>query len=162
MDPARVEYFMALALKQAEKAFQKREAPVGALIVYEGCVLARAYNQRERLQDPTAHAEVIALKKAAKKLGTWRLSECDLFVTLEPCPMCAGAIVQARVRKVYFGAYDAKAGAVGSVVDLFHGQKFNHQVKYEGGILKEECSHLLKNFFLMLRKEKQQQFRRDG
>lgn len=146
--------YMQMALNKARIAYQRGEAPVGAVIVKDGEVIARAYNKRETLRDPTAHAEVLAIKKASRKLGSWRLNGCDLYVTLEPCPMCAGAIIQSRIANVYFGARDLKAGAVGSVINLFEVERFNHKVRFCGGVLENECSEILTNFFSMLREIK--------
>ncbi len=146
--------FMKMALDKAHIAYKKGEAPVGAVIVKDGVVVARAYNKREMLKDPTAHAEVLVIKKASRKLGSWRLNGCDLYVTLEPCPMCAGAIIQARLSNVYFGARDLKAGAVGTVINLFEIERFNHKVRFFGGILENECSEILTKFFSMLRESK--------
>jgi tRNA(adenine34) deaminase len=147
-------YFMKEALKQAQKAYSLDETPVGAVVVYNGKIISRAYNKREMLQDPTAHAEIIALKKAASKIGSWRLLDCDIYVTLEPCAMCAGAIIHGRIRKVFIGAMDPKAGAAGSVVDLFNVDKFNHRVQVSSGIMENECSQILKKFFKSLREKK--------
>ncbi len=145
--------YMKEALREADKAFEKGEAPVGAIIVKEGKIIARAYNLREKNLDPTAHAEILAIRKAAGKLDGWRLSGCDMYVTLEPCAMCAGAIIQARISRVFFGADDPKAGAAGSVVNLFEERRFNHRVEVEAGIMKEECSQILKDFFRNLRSQ---------
>lgn len=150
------ELYMRQALKEAEKAYKKGEAPVGAIVVKNGRIIARAHNLREKNNDPTAHAEILAIKKAAKKLGGWRLLGCELYVTLEPCTMCAGAIIQSRIENLYFGALDPKAGAAGSVVDLFSEMIFNHKVEVEAGILKEECSQILKGFFKTLREAKKE------
>ncbi len=138
---------MREALKQAEIAYLQQEAPVGAIIVYQGKIIARAYNRKEELQDPTAHAEMLVLQKAAQYLGSWHLEEAELLVTLEPCPMCAYAMLQARIKRVIFGAYDPKTGAAGSVINLLQDKRFNHQVEVIGGILKEECGLLLQKFF---------------
>ena len=145
---------MKEALKEAQKASIKGEVPVGAVIIKEGKVIARAHNLREKNNDPTAHAEIIAIKKAAKKLGGWRLSGCDMYVTLEPCTMCAGAMIHARISKVYFGTDDPKAGAAGSILDIFGETRFNHKVEVESGILENECSGILKDFFKNLRGKK--------
>jgi tRNA(adenine34) deaminase len=145
------EHYMKQALKEAQKAYKKGEAPIGAVVVKEGKIIARAHNLREKNNDPTAHAEILALRKAAKKLGEWRLLGCDMYVTLEPCPMCAGAIIQARIERLYAGAMDLKAEAAGSVVDLFSETRFNHKVEVETGLLAEECSNILKVFFKELR-----------
>lgn len=148
------EFFMKEALKEAGKAYSKGETPIGAIIVKEDKIIARAHNLRELNSDPTAHAEILTLRKAAKRLGGWRVLDCDLYVTLEPCPMCAGAIIQSRIKRLFFGAKDPKAGAAGSVVDLFSEERFNHKVEVESGILEEECSKILKDFFKELREGK--------
>lgn len=145
------EKFMKEALKQAKQAYNKLEVPVGAVIVKDGKIIAKAYNQKECKNDTTNHAEILAIKKASKKLNSWRLIDCDMYVTLEPCSMCAGALIQSRVRKVYIGAQDAKTGACGSVLNLLEDYKFNHVVEVENGILKNECENLLKDFFKELR-----------
>lgn len=145
---------MKEALKEARKAYNKLEVPVGAVIVKDGKVIARAYNQKEMKQDTINHAEILAIKKASKKLESWRLVDCDMYVTLEPCSMCAGALIQSRIRKVYIGALDEKTGACGSVLNLLNDYDFNHKVEVETGILKEECEDMLKNFFKELREMK--------
>ncbi|HHT9157403.1 MAG TPA: tRNA adenosine(34) deaminase TadA [Candidatus Tripitaka californicus] len=141
------EHYMRLALKEAEKALEEDEVPVGAVIVHEGHIIARAHNQRERLKDPTAHAEMIAITQAAAYLENWRLEGVTLYVTKEPCIMCAGAMVQARLTSLVFGAFDEKGGACGSVVNLVEEPRFNHQVKVTGGVLAEESAVLLREFF---------------
>lgn len=141
------EHYMRLALKEAEKALEEDEVPVGAVIVHEGHIIARAHNQRERLKDPTAHAEMIAITQAASYLENWRLEGATLYVTKEPCIMCAGAMVQARLTSLVFGAFDEKGGACGSVVNLVEETRFNHQVKVTGGVLAEESAVLLREFF---------------
>lgn len=143
----RHEDWMRLALEQAEKAFALDEVPIGAVIVREGEILALSYNEKEKDQDPTAHAEVLAIRRAAEKLGHWRLSDSVLYVTLEPCPMCAGAIVQSRIKHLVYGAPDLKGGAVDSVVRLLQDNLWNHKVEVTAGILEEECAQILKNFF---------------
>ena len=148
------EYFMKEAFKEAEKAYEKLEVPVGAIIVKDGKIIARAYNQKESKTDTTKHAEILAIQKASKKLKSWRLIDCEMYVTLEPCTMCAGAIIHSRIKKVYIGAMDEKTGAVGSVLNLFEDYKFNHKPEVEKGILKEDCESLLKQFFKELRKLK--------
>ena len=145
------EKFMNEALKEAKKAYKKLEIPVGAIIVKDGKVIARAYNVKEEKNDTTKHAEIIAIQKASKKLESWRLNNCEMYVTLEPCAMCAGAIIQARLKKVYIGTMDEKTGACGSVLNLLQDYKFNHSVELEIGILKEESEKLLKEFFKELR-----------
>ena len=147
-------YYMNQALKEAEKAYQKLEVPVGAVIVKDGKIIARAHNQKETKMDTTKHAEILAIQKASKKLKSWRLIDCEMYVTLEPCTMCAGAIIHSRIKKVYIGAMDEKTGAVGSVLNLFEDYKFNHKPEVEKGILKEDCESLLKQFFKELRKLK--------
>ena len=141
------EYFMREALKEAQRAFEMDEVPIGAVVVKDGRVIARAHNMREITQDATAHAEILAIRQACEAVGLWRLIGCSLYVTLEPCPMCAGAIILARLDRVVFGAWDPKAGAAGSVVDLFGVERFNHHPEVVPGVLAEECSSLLKEFF---------------
>jgi tRNA(adenine34) deaminase len=148
------EYYMKQALKEAEKAYKKLEVPVGAVIVKDGKIIARAHNQKETKTDTTKHAEILAIQKASKKLQAWRLINCEMYVTLEPCTMCAGAIINSRIKKLYIGAMDEKTGAVGSVLNLFKDYQFNHNVEAENGIMKEECEKILKNFFKELRKIK--------
>ena len=148
------EKFMKEALKEAKKAYEKLEVPVGAVIVKNGKIIARAHNQKETKFDTTKHAEILAIQKASKKLKSWRLLDCDMYVTLEPCSMCAGAIINSRIRKVYIGSNDEKTGAVGSVLNLFTDYKFNHNVQFEKGILDNECKKILQDFFKALRKIK--------
>ena len=148
------EQFMKEALKEAKKAYNKLEIPVGAIIVKDGKIIARAHNIKEEKQDTTKHAEIIAIQKASKKLETWRLNDCEMYVTLEPCAMCAGAIIQARLKKLYIGTMDTKTGACGSVLNLLKDFKFNHNVELETGILKDDCEQILKNFFKELREVK--------
>ena len=148
------DYFMNEAIKQAKKASDILEVPVGAIIVKDNKIIARAYNQKETKYDSTKHAEIIAIQKASKKLKSWRLSDCEMFVTLEPCPMCAGALIQSRIKKVYIGAMDEKTGSCGSVFNLLKDYKFNHKVEIEYNICKEECEKILKEFFKVLRKSK--------
>lgn len=143
--------FMKAALKEAKKAYEKLEVPVGCVIVKDGKIIARAHNLKESMTDTTKHAEIIAIQKASKKLQSWRLLDCDLYVTLEPCAMCAGAIIQSRIRNVYYGTNDLKTGAVGSVFNLFDDYTFNHHVEYQAGIMEEECEQILKDFFKYLR-----------
>lgn len=142
--------FMRAALKEAQKAEIINEVPVGAIIVHEGKIIARAHNTREKDQTFYAHAEFLAMMKAAKKIGSWRLEDCDIYVTMEPCPMCAGAMIQSRVRSVYYGVKDAKSGVAESIIDIFE-LPFNHHVYAESGILAEESQKLLKDFFKKLR-----------
>lgn len=148
------EKFMKEALKEAKKAYDKLEIPVGAIIVKDGKIIARAHNIKEEKKDTTKHAEILAIQKASKKLDAWRLSECEMYVTLEPCAMCAGALIQSRIQKVYIGAMDEKTGACGSVLNLLGDYKFNHIVDVETGICKEKCESILKEFFKELRKIK--------
>ena len=148
------EHFMQLALEQARAAAAVGEAPVGAVIVHEAQVVAAARNEREALLDPTAHAEMIAITQAAAALGRWRLDGCTLYVTLEPCPMCAGAIVQARVPRVVYGALDPKAGAVRSLFQLVDDPRLNHRAEVSGGVLAEPCGRVLTEFFQQRRREK--------
>ena len=147
------EYFMSIAIKEAQKAARKDEVPVGAVIVKDENIIARAHNLREHKKDPSAHAEFIAMTKAAKKLGGWRLLDCTLYVTLEPCPMCAGLIINSRIPRVVFGAYDKKAGALGSVYNLNEG-KLNHKCILISGIMQEQCSSIIKNYFIKNRVKK--------
>ena len=147
------EYYMYEALKQAKKAYKIGEIPIGAVVVFKDKIIARAYNKREKLQDSTAHAELIAIKKACKFLGSWRLEECDLYVTLEPCPMCAGAIIQSRMKNVFYGAKNSRFGAHQGAINLFS-VNFNHFVNVKAGILEEDCSKLISSFFTELRKNK--------
>ena len=148
------EYYMKQALKEAEKAYKKLEVPVGAIIVKNGKIIARAHNQKEEKKDATRHAEILAIQKASKKLQSWRLIDCEMYITLEPCSMCAGAIINSRIKKIYIGANDEKTGAAGSVLNLFNDYKFNHKVEVEKGLLKKECEKILKDFFKELRKLK--------
>lgn len=143
--------FMRAALEEAQKAGEKGEVPVGAVIVRDGQIVATGRNRRERDKNALCHAELEAIDKACKVLGGWRLWQCELFVTLEPCPMCAGAIINARIPRVVFGAYDKKAGSCGSVVNLFD-LPYNHKPQLDAGVLEEECSAILSEFFKKLRK----------
>lgn len=149
--------FMKAALKEAYKAKEKDEVPVGAVIVKEGKIIAKAHNLRETKQSATAHAEVIAIEKACKKVGSWRLDGCTLYVTLEPCPMCSGTIMLSRVEKVVYGASDPKGGAIENTIKMFEYDKFNHYPIIEKGIMQEECSVILKDFFREKRKNKKKQ-----
>lgn len=148
------EKYMREALRQAKKAYAKEETPIGCVIVYEGKIIARGYNKRNEKKNTLAHAEVIAIHKASKALGDWRLEGCTMYVTLEPCPMCAGAIVQARIPKVVIGSMNPKAGCAGSVVNLLCMEGLNHRVEIESGVLEEECSQLMSGFFRELRLKK--------
>lgn len=144
---------MQKALGQAHRAFLSEEVPVGAVIVHQGKVIARGYNERETKQDPLAHAEHTAIARAAKKLGTWRLTDCTLYVTLEPCTMCAGAIVLSRIPRVVFGCFDPKAGACRSISNVLADIKLNHRPEVVSGVLEKECSQILKDFFKNIRKK---------
>ena len=151
------EYFMKEALKEAEKAYNINEVPIGAVIVRDGEIVGRGFNTRESDKDPTAHAEMKAIRAASGLLGGWRLHQCDMYVTVEPCPMCAGAIIQARIPRVVIGAMNPKAGCAGSILDLLHVQAFNHQVEFEQGMLKETCAKMLSDFFCELRNKKREE-----
>lgn len=147
------EQWMREAIVIAKSASTFGEVPIGAIIVHRGNIIATAHNWRETWRDPTAHAELLAIQAASQHLGGWRLSDCDLYVTLEPCPMCAGAIMLSRLRHVYFGAVDEKGGAIQSKVELLSSQWWNHQPKITGGILADECGMILKEFFRGLRNQ---------
>lgn len=145
------EFYMRMAMREAMRAQEADEVPVGAVIVHDGQVIGKGYNQREALNDPTAHAEVIAITAAANALDSWRLENTRMYVTLEPCPMCAGAIILARIPEVYYGATDPKAGCCGSLMNLLADQRFNHRPLVVPGILGEECGDMLRNFFRNIR-----------
>lgn len=148
------EEYMKVALQQAKKAYDELEVPVGAIIVKDNKIIAKAYNEKEKKCDTTKHAEILAIQRASKKLKSWRLSDCDMYVTLEPCSMCAGALIQSRIRKLYIGAMDEKTGSCGSVLNLLKDYKFNHDVDIEYNICRKECEKILKDFFRELRKNK--------
>ena len=143
--------WMREAIEEARKAESVAEVPIGAVIVKNGEVIGRGHNLRESTLDPTAHAEIIAIRQASETIGAWRLTDCDLYVTLEPCPMCAGAILQARIRRVVYGASDPKAGCAGTLMNLLQDSRFNHVTEVHSGVLREECAGLLSNFFRKLR-----------
>lgn len=147
------EYFMRLALEEAYKAYKVDEVPVGAVIVKDGKVIGRGYNIKEMLKDATCHAEIIAIKEASKTLGGWRLLGTTMYVTIEPCPMCAGAIVNSRIERLVIGARDIKMGGCGSVINIVDNPKFNHRVDIVWGVLEEQCSNIMKEFFKKLRKK---------
>ncbi len=147
------EIFMRAALEEAEKAKNEKEVPVGAVIVHEGKIISTGRNRREALKNSVFHAEIEAIHRACKKLGRWRLSGCSLYVTLEPCPMCTGAIINSRISNLIYGANDPKAGSCGSVINLFD-LPYNHKPQVTSGVLKEECSEILSSFFKELRKQK--------
>lgn len=146
------EYFMAEALKLAEQAALCDEVPVGAVIVHENRIIVRSYNTRELSQNPIAHAEVLSLQAAASVLNSWRLDQCDLYVTLEPCPMCLGAAINSRIKKIIYGASDPKAGACGSVLNFYAHPGLNHSIEVVGGVMAEECGTILSDFFRAKRK----------
>ena len=147
------EKYMKEALKEAKKAYNKKEVPVGAVIVKDGKIIARAHNLKETKLDTTKHAEILAIQKASKKLKAWRLKDCEMYITLEPCSMCAGAIISSRIKKIYIGTMDPKTGACGSVLNLLE-YNLNHKVEVETGIMQQECEYILKDFFKKLRKKK--------
>ena len=149
------EKYMREAIKQARKAYALGEVPIGCVIVYEGKIIGRGYNRRTIDKNTLAHAEMMAIKKASKKMDDWRLEDCIMYVTLEPCQMCSGAIVQSRMKKVVIGCMNPKAGCAGSVLNLLQMEEFNHQVELEIGVLGEECSAMMKQFFKELREKKQ-------
>ena len=148
------ERYMKEAMKQAKRAYAIGDVPIGCVIVYEDKIIARGYNKRNKNKTTLAHAELLAMAKASKKLGDWRLEGCTMYVTLEPCQMCAGAIVQARISKVVIGSMNPKVGCAGSIINLLQMKQFNHQVEMETGILEEECSEMLSQFFKELRQKK--------
>lgn len=147
-------YFMSIALQEAEKAKVIGEVPIGAVIVKDGKVIAKGHNKREILKNPLAHAEILAINSASRILDSWRLLDTTIYVTIEPCSMCAGAIVNARINRLVIGAMDPKMGACGSIVNLVENEKFNHRVELEYGVLESECSNIMKVFFKRLRKRK--------
>jgi tRNA(adenine34) deaminase len=148
------DYYMKEALLEAEKARALEEVPIGAVVVLAGEIIGRGHNLREILKDSTAHAEIVAMREAAAKISDWRLSEATLYSTIEPCPMCAGALVQFRIKTLVYGAKDPKAGAVDSLVDLVRDPRFNHRVEVFSGVLEEECAAIVRDFFRRLRQEK--------
>lgn len=150
------EKYMKLALKQAMKAYEKDEVPIGCVIVKDDKVIARAYNLRQTKQQAYAHAEMLAIQKACKKIGSWRLEDCELYVTLEPCPMCAGAILQSRMKRVIYGAKDPKGGCIDSCMKMYDTKGFNHYPEVLSGILEEQCSSILTQFFKEKREKKKQ------
>ena len=145
------EKFMKEALKEAQKAYNKEEVPVGAVIVKDNKIIARAHNLKETSLNAVSHAEILAIQKACKKLGCWRLTDCDMYVTLEPCAMCSGALINARIRKLYIGTNDPKTGACGSKLNLLEDVTFNHKIEIERNVLQKECETILKDFFKFLR-----------
>lgn len=155
------EKYMKEAIRQAKKALALNEVPIGCVIVHEGKIIGRGYNRRMTDHTTLAHAEILAIRKACRKMGDWRLENCRIYITLEPCPMCAGAIVQARIPEVIIGCMNPKAGCAGSVLDLLHQEGFNHRCEVKTGILGEECSGMMRSFFKELR-EKEKQAKRAG
>lgn len=148
------EAYMKMAIREAKKARAIGEVPIGCIIVYEDKIIARGYNKRVAKKSVLAHAEILAIKKACKKIGDWRLEGCTMYITLEPCPMCAGAIIQARIPRVVIGSLNPKAGCAGSVLDMMHVDGFNHQATVTTGVCDEECSKMMKEFFRELRERK--------
>lgn len=144
--------FMKLALEQAKIAYKKDEVPIGAVIVCNDKVIAKGFNIREKRNDPTGHAEIVAIKKACKKRRSWRLEDCTIYVTVEPCSMCAGALLWTRIKRIVFGAFDAKGGALGSSYNLFEQKNLNHKAEITSGVLEDECSKIMKDFFKAKRK----------
>ena len=147
------DYFMSEALKEARKAFELDEVPIGAVIVHNNEIIARGYNRRNTDKNPLMHAEIIAINEAAKVIGDWRIEDCTIYVTVEPCPMCSGAIVQARIPNVVYGAPNPKAGCGGSVINLLQMEKLNHRCSVKSGILEDECRAIMKEFFSRFRKK---------
>jgi tRNA(adenine34) deaminase len=150
----RDEFFMGEAIKEAQKAMDLNEVPIGAVVVYNGEIISRAHNLREMEQTAVAHAELLAIDQACRRLGTWRLEDTTLYVTLEPCPMCSGAIMLSRVKRVVYGASDPKGGCVGTLMNLLQEPRFNHQSEVMAGVMAEECGQMLSQFFQQLRKRK--------
>lgn len=151
------ERYMKEAIRQAKKAYALGEVPIGCVIVYDGKIIGRGYNRRTIDKNVLAHAEIAAIRKACKKMGDWRLEDCTMYVTLEPCQMCSGAIVQSRMKKVVIGCMNPKAGCAGSILNLLQMEEFNHQVELEIGVLDDECSRMMKHFFQELREKKRQE-----
>ncbi|GLO64240.1 tRNA adenosine(34) deaminase TadA [Oceanobacillus kimchii] len=148
------ELFMAAAIREARRAWVLNEVPIGAVIVHDGEIIGKGFNLRESMQATLTHAELLAMQEANNEIGSWRLEDCTLYVTLEPCPMCAGAIVQSRMKRVVYGASDTKAGCAGTLMNLLNEPQFNHQVEVTSGILEQQCSTILKEFFKELREKK--------
>ncbi|MET3700095.1 tRNA-adenosine deaminase [Bacillus oleivorans] len=153
----REQFFMSIAIEEAKKAKEIGEVPIGAVLVLHDQVIAKGHNRRETSQNALAHAEIIVIDEACKRLGTWRLEDCELYVTLEPCPMCAGAVVMSRVKKVIYGARDPKAGCAGTFMNLLQDERFNHQCEVLEGVLAHECGLLLTDFFRVLRQQKKEE-----
>lgn len=146
--------FMKEALREAQIAFKKEEVPIGAIIVKDGQIIARAHNLKEEKKDPTAHGEILAIQRATKALGTWRLEDCEMYVTVEPCAMCSGAIVNARIKRLIIGAMEPKFGGAGSIFNIVHHPMLNHQVEVIEGIMEEECKKIMQDFFENLRNKR--------
>ncbi|GAA0337028.1 tRNA adenosine(34) deaminase TadA [Bacillus carboniphilus] len=153
-------YFMSMAIEEAKKAEEIGEVPIGAVLVINDQVIAKAHNHRETDQNALAHAEILVINQACRELGTWRLEDCELYVTLEPCPMCAGALVMSRVKKVIYGAKDPKAGCAGTFMNLLNDERFNHQCEVVSGVMEEKCGQLLTDFFKELRRRKKEEKRK--
>ena len=151
------EDFMLEALREAEKALSIDEVPIGAIIVKDGMIIGRGHNMTETTKDPTAHAEILAIREAAQKLGGWRLLGCQMYVTTEPCSMCAGALILARIQTVFIGTLDPKAGACGSLMNILQDERLNHNVRIETGIMQQQCEKIMKSFFQKLRKKKSEE-----
>lgn len=149
--------YMKEAIKEAKKAAKKGEVPIGCVIVYQDKIIGRGHNRRNTNKTTLAHAELLAIQKASKTMGDWRLEDCTMYITLEPCQMCSGAIVQARIKEVIIGAMNPKAGCAGSILNILQMKEFNHQVELETGVMEEECSQVLKEFFLELRERNKQE-----
>lgn len=154
MEPLQDEYFMKEAIKEAKKAEERNEVPIGAVVVYNGEIISRAHNLRESEQNALAHAELLAIDQACRKLETWRLEDATLYVTLEPCPMCSGALILSRVKRVVYGAADPKGGCAGTLMNLLQDQRFNHQCELAAGIMEAECGEMLSHFFRQIRERK--------
>lgn len=160
MEQVKKEYFMHEAIKEAEKARAIGEVPIGAVVVLDGKIIGRGYNQRETTNDATTHAEMLAIQEANRNLDNWRLEDAELFVTLEPCPMCSGAIILSRIKKVYYGASDLKGGTAGTLYNLLEDERFNHQAEVERGLLEDVCKELLQSFFRELRLKRKEESRK--
>lgn len=167
MEEQQKEFFMKEALLEAKKAYELGEVPIGAVVVHEGKIIGRGHNLREQKQDATLHAEIQAIRMANKELNNWRLEDCELFVTVEPCPMCAGAIVLSRIKKVTYGIPDEKAGAAGTLMNILNDERLNHRSLVEGDVLADECRNIIQRFFIELRernkeKKRQRKLQKEG
>uniref|UniRef100_UPI00352ACA50 tRNA adenosine(34) deaminase TadA n=1 Tax=Aerococcus urinaeequi TaxID=51665 RepID=UPI00352ACA50 len=152
--------FMEAAIEEAKKAAAIGEVPIGAVVVYQGEIIGRGHNLRETSQDVTTHAEILAIQEANRNRASWRLADADLYVTLEPCPMCSGAMIQSRIKRVYYGAYDQKGGTAGTLMNILNDSRFNHQVEVIDGVMHDECKALLQDFFIELRKKRKNSSRK--